>query len=184
MAENSQKTLVLIKPDAVRKNIAGKIISKFEESGLQIKGIKIKKVETEFAEKHYKDSDAQILGMGNKTLDSGGKEKAQELFNTTDPKEIGTKLREWLIEFITSTPVIAIVLEGEDAVKKVRAIVGHTDPSKAEKGTIRGDLTEDSIQKANEESRATYNLVHASGSPEEAEEEISLWFSEEEIQSN
>ena len=176
-----ERTLILIKSDAMKKNMAGKIISRFEEDGLKIVGVKIKKVETKFAEKHYTTSDAQIMGMGNKTLESGGRERAQKLFNSTDPKEIGMILRKWLIEFITSTPVIAIVLEGEDAIKKVRKITGHTDPSKAEKGTIRGDLGEDAITKANEERRATYNLVHASGSPEEAKIEIDLWFSPKEL---
>ena len=180
MIMGKERTLILIKPDAMKQNIAGKIISKFEENGLKIIGMKIKKVEKDFAEKHYPDSDAQIIGMGNKTLGSG-EEVAKKLFGTTDPKEIGLKLRGWLIEFITSTAVIAVVLQGTEAIQKVRNIIGHTDPSKAEKGTIRGDLGEDSILKANKENRATENLVHASGSAEEADSEIALWFEPEEL---
>ena len=81
-----------------------------------------------------------------------------------------------MLQFIVSTPVVAMVLQGEDAVQKVRKIAGYTDPSKADKGTIRGDFGADSIAKANSERRATENLIHASGSVEEAQQEIALWF--------
>jgi nucleoside-diphosphate kinase len=182
MKMEKERTLVVIKPDAMKQNIAGKIIAKFEENDLKIIGMKIKKVEKDFAEKHYTDSDEQIIGMGNKTLGSG-EEVAKKLFGTTDPKEIGIKLRAWLIDFITSTPVIAMVLQGPEAIQKVRKIVGFTDPSKAEKGTIREELGTDSIAKANQEGRATENLVHASGSAEEADSEIALWFEPEELHS-
>jgi nucleoside-diphosphate kinase len=115
--------------------------------------------------------------MGNKTLGANGEKRAKEIFGTIEPKELGLQLREWMLQFITSTPVVAIVLEGEDAVQKVRKIAGYTDPSKADKGTIRGDMGVDSIAKANGEHRATENLIHASGSVEEAQQEIALWFS-------
>ncbi len=176
-----ERTLVAVKPDGMKRNLVGKIISRFEENGLKIVGLKMVKLNRGMAEKHYTDSDEQIVGMGNKTLDAGGESKAKELFGTADHKEIGIKLRGWMIEFIMSSPLAAMVLEGENAVQNVRKIVGFTDPSKAEKGTLRSDLGTDSIAKANEEGRATENLVHASGSVEEAEKEIKLWFKPEEL---
>jgi nucleoside-diphosphate kinase len=124
--------------------------------------------------------------MGNKTIEAareaGKPESVMKLFGTEEPREIGMQLREWLVEFITSAPVDAYVLEGEDAIKLVRKITGFTDPARADKGTIRGDLGEDSIDRANSEKRATENLVHASGNPEEAEKEINLWFKTEELE--
>ncbi len=171
-----ERTLVLVKPDGVARGLIGEIISRFEKNGLRIAGLKVVEVPEPLAKKHYTDLDAQIVGMGQKTLNAAGIEKAQEIFNSTDPKEIGGQLREWMLDFIMSAPAIAIALEGDGAVQKVRKIVGFTDPSKAEKGTIRGDLGVDAIIKANTERRATHNLVHASGSIEEAEHEIKLWF--------
>jgi nucleoside-diphosphate kinase len=175
-----ERTLVVLKPDAMRR-LVGRIISRFEKEGLRIAGMKMVAVDRNFAAKHYPDSDEQLTEMGNKTLNAGGEEKARELFGTTSPREIGLKLREWMIDFITSGLVVVTVLEGEDAVEKARRIVGFTDPSKAEKGTIRGDFGIDSIVKANNERRACENLVHASGSAEEAAREISLWFPPEEL---
>lgn len=180
-----ERTFVMIKPDAMKKNLAGEIIKRYQEAGLRIVGIKAVFPHKELAEKHYPDHEKQIVGMGKKTIESckerGESETLIDLFNTEDPKEIGLVLREWLITFITSHPVIAIVLEGEDAVQKVRKMTGFTDPSKAEKGTIRGDLGTDAIHIANKEKRATENLVHASGNLEEAKNEICLWFNDEEI---
>lgn len=176
-----ERTLVVVKPDGMKRGLVGRIISRFEENGLRIAGMKLVQVDRELAARHYTDSDQQVSGMGNKTLSAGGPEKAKELFGTTDPKKIGMTLREWMIDFMTSMPVAAMVLEGEDAVQKVRKIAGFTDPSRAEKGTIRGDLGVDSIRKANEERRATENLVHASGSVEEAGREIDMWFKSDEL---
>ncbi len=178
-----ERTLVLCKPDTMRRALIGRIISRFEDAKLKIVGIKMVNVDRTLAEKHYTDSDTQVIGMGNKTLNATGPGRVKEIFKTTDPKEIGLELIEWMRDFIISTPTVAMVLEGEDSVQKVRAVVGFTDPSKAEKGTIRGDLGIDSIAKANAERRATENLVHASGSVEEAEKEITLWFTASELHS-
>ena len=181
-----EKTLVLIKPDAMKRNLAGHLIRRYLEAGMKIVGIKMVRVDKTLAELHYPASEKQIVGMGKKTIqsahESGKPHTIMERFGTEDPKEIGMELRSWLIDFITSTPVIAMVLEGEDSIQTVRKITGFTDPLRAEKGTIRGDWGEDSIEKANEEKRATKNLVHASGNKEEADVEIKLWFSEGEIQ--
>ncbi len=176
----TERTLVLLKPDALERKLAGKIISRFEEEGFKIVAMKIKKADREMAENHYAASDEQILGMGKKTLEAAGAE-AKNIFGTDDPREIGKTLRQWSIDFITSAPVVAMVLEREDAIAYARKIGGFTDPSRADKGTIRGDLGEDSILQANREKRTTKNLVHLSGNSEEATNEIALWFSEDEI---
>lgn len=176
-----ERTLVLLKPDAVKRGLIGKIISHFENNKLTLIGMKLVKVDPELAKKHYTDSEAQVAGMGNKTLSAAGMEKSQEIFGTTDPRKIGQQLVEWSRLFITRIPVVALVLEGEGAITKVRKIVGFTDPTRAEKGTIRGDWGTDSIAQANAEKRATENLVHASGSVEEAIQEINLWFKPAEI---
>lgn len=171
-----ERTLVVIKPDGVKRNLIGKIVSRFEDAGLKIVEMKMVKIDKKMAGKHYTASDAQVIGMGNKTLAAGGEKRAKELFGTVDQRKIGMELRKWMIDFITSGPVVAMILEGENAIQKVRSVTGFTDPSKAEKGTIRGDFGTDSIVKANEERRATENLIHASGSKEEADREIKLWF--------
>lgn len=173
-----ERTLVVVKPDGVKRNLVEEILKRYTDAGLKILYRKELTIDKSLAEKHYTDSDEQILGMGNKTLSAAGEDGTRKIFGTTDPREVGMVLRKWMIDFITSGPVVAVVLEGEDVIQKVRKITGFTDPSRAEKGTIRGDLGEDAIVKANEERRATYNLVHASGSKEEAEKEIKLWFGE------
>ncbi len=180
-----EQTLVVIKPDGVERNLIGEILSRFEKSGLRIIASKMVKVKPGFAKKHYTDSEEQIVGMGNKTLQASRENNVYDqmvkIFKTEDPKVIGSSLRNFMVKFITSGPVFAVILAGPDSVRLVRKITGYTDPSKAEKGTIRGDLGQDSITKANMERRATKNLVHASGTAEEAEKEIALWFKPKEI---
>jgi len=185
LASPLERTLVVIKPDGVQRNLIGEIISRFEKAGLRVVASKMVKVKKGFAKKHYTDSEEQVAGMGNKTLQASRENNVYDqmikIFKSEDPKVIGTILRNAMVKFITSGPVFATILQGPDAVKLVRKITGYTDPSKAEKGTIRGDLGQDSIIQANMEKRATKNLVHASGTPEEAEKEIALWFKPKEI---
>ena len=170
-----QKTLVLIKPDGTEKNLIGEIIRRYEEAGLKVVELKmLQKAPMSIIEKHYPMDKEYLESIGEKTIAAGQKVKSAY--------DQGKKVVTWLRKFITSGPVVAMVLEGEDAVFLVRNITGFTDPSVAEKGTIRGDLGTDSILKANMEGRPAYNLIHASGSPEEAEKEINLWFGDLEIQ--
>lgn len=176
-----ERTLVIIKPDAIERKIVGKIIENLEKKGFRIVAAKILKVGREMAQKQYPKSKSQILGMGNKTLGATPKKEIKRIFRTENPWKIGLMLRRWLIEYIISAPVIAIVFEGENAVKRVRELAGFTDPIKARKGTIRGDFGIDSILKANRERRAVKNVVHVSGSREEARKEIKLWFKKNEI---
>lgn len=179
-----EKTLILLKPDAVRRGLAGEIISRFEKAGLKLVATKMVWPSKDLAEKHYpKDRHEFIAGMGHKTLESHKEEGADisTIFGTEDPHAIGLQLQKWLVDFITSGPVIAMVLEGNGAIKMAREIAGHTIPAKAQSGTIRGDYSDDSAIRANAEKRSIQNLVHASGDKNEAEFEISLWFSKDEL---
>ncbi len=178
-----QKTLVLIKPDAVKRGLIGEIIRRFERAGLKIVGLKMIWFTRELAEEFYKFDEKWYEKVGTTLL-----QKYQEVgldplkeFGTTDAIEIGKKVREWLIEYITSGPVVAIVLEGVNAVKVVRKIVGPTEPLEAPPGTIRGDFAHMSYAYANWNKMAIRNVVHASDSEKSAKREISLLFKPEEI---
>ena len=180
-----ERTFFMIKPDGVKRKLIGEIIKRVEKAGLRIVAMKMVRASRKLAEKHYPKTKSQLVGMGKKTiqasLESGDFDQLKKIFRTQDPEKIGLTLRKWMIEFLISGPVVAMVVEGKNAVKKIREISGFTDPSKAKKGTIRGDLGRDSIIKANRERRAVKNLVHASGSKAEAEREIKLWFRKSEI---
>lgn len=178
-----QKTVVLIKPDGVRKGIIGEVISKFEKVGLKLVAAKLIWVDKTHVGKHYADDDEYHKVVGEKTLENYDKYgfDANESLGTKDPVEIGKIIREWNMEFLSSGPVFAILLEGPDAVRIVRKIVGDTFPADASPGTIRGDYSLDSAKISNIAKRSTQNIVHASGNEEEANFERKLWFKEEEI---
>ena len=136
----AEQTLVLIKPDAMQRRLAGEILSRFEGRGLTVRGAKLVQVDRELAEQHYAEHvDKPFFGE--------------------------------LVEFITSSPTLALVLEGEGAIKVVRTTMGATNPVEAGPGTIRGDLA----------LAMPDNLVHGSDSPESAEREIGLWFTSPEL---
>ena len=135
-----ERTLVLLKPDAVQRRLVGRIISRFEDKGLKIVGMKLMQVTQELAERHYAEH------------------REKPFFSE-------------LVSFITSSPVVAMVVEGPDAISEVRRLMGKTDPREAAPGTIRGDYG----------LSITQNLVHGSDSPESAAREIPIFFSEGEI---
>lgn len=179
-----EQTLVVLKPDTVARGISGEIISRFERVGLKIVAAKIMKVNKAMADKHYPTSRTEFInGMGNKTLENYrdlGIDVKKEM-GTDDPLKIGLRIQEWLVDMITSGPVFAMVLEGPHSVELVRKLCGHTLPLKAVPGTIRGDYSFDSSYLANTNRRPIKNMIHASGTVEEAKYEIPLWFSEKEI---
>lgn len=179
-----ERTLVLLKPDAVSRGLVGEIISRFEKSGLKLVAAKMVTPTEDLANKHYPPQRREFIeGMGNKTLETYKEEgiDPKEDLGTIDPHEIGLKIQEWMVGFITSGPVMAMVLEGTNAIAEVRKMTGHTIPVKAEAGTIRGDYSNDTPTIANKEKRPILNLVHASGDQEEAEFEINLWFTADEL---
>lgn len=178
-----EKTVVLIKPDAVKRGLIGEIIKRFESRGFKIVALKMLKADKKKFEKHYTNEKNWIINLGKKTVatyEKYGLDPKKEL-GTNDPYQIGKKTREWLIDFMVSGPIVKMIVEGVHAVDAVRKIVGETQPSFAQVGTIRGDFATDSPLSANKDKRAVYNLVHASGTKEEALNEILLWFNSEEI---
>ncbi len=163
-----QQTLVVIKPDGVERNLIGEIIKRYEDAGLKIVKLKMMQTNDSLMKQHYPHTDEYFESIGKKSAAAGD--------NITDFIAQGRKIVSSLVEYLQSGPVVAMVLEGEEAIPLVRKVTGYTDPATAEKGTIRGDLGEDTILKANSEGRAVKNLIHASGNLEEATAEIKLWF--------
>lgn len=165
-----QRTLIIIKPDGAQRGLTDEIIRRYGAVGLKVVKRKDMIAPLSIIEKHYPMDPDYLRSIGEKTIAAGQ--------TVTSPEDQGRKVVTWLRKFITSGKVVAMVLEGEDAVSVARKVTGFTDPATAEKGTIRGDLGTDNILKANMEERPVYNLIHASGSEEEAEKEIKLWFGE------
>src|SRR5688500_1710160 len=149
-----QRSLVLLKPDALDRGIVGEIITRFERVGASIVGMKLLVSEKDTAMKHYTDDLA---------------------------KRRGDKVRELMVSMLTSGPIVAIALEGIEIVEVVRKMIGATEPKTAAPGTIRGDYAHVSFKYADEQGIGVFNLIHASGSPEEAEVELSVWFKPEEV---
>lgn len=178
-----QKSLVLLKPDAVKRGIVGEILQRFERAGLKIVALKIMEVDEDLGSKHYNHDDEWKMKVGYRNIEDCKLNglTPMECFGTEDVIKIGKSIDKRNVEFLASGPVIAIVFEGPNAVAKVRSMVGSTFPDTAAPGTIRGDFGLDSALSGMRRKRTTFNMIHASGSPEEAEEEVKLWFKPEEI---
>ncbi len=176
-------TFLMIKPDGVRRGLSGEIIRRIEQVGLKIVGLKLLRPSLREVDEHYPKDKKWIHRLGEKTLatyEKFGFDAKKEL-GTDNPGKIGPMVRRWLVEFMISGPVVAIAIKGVHAVAMVRKLAGHTMPSDAPLGTIRGDFSVDSAAVANREKRAVYNLVHASETEEEARHEIKHWFGKEAV---
>lgn len=154
--QDVQKTLIVFKPDAMQRGIVGEILSRFERVGLKIVGTKMIAPTKEHYHKHYEEIGKMITRRGQGTFDI-------------------------TLNMMIDGPVIAMVLEGVEAVELVRKLVGTTEPKSALPGTIRGDFSHMSFGYADHEGKGIPNLIHASGDPDEAVEEIGHWFSDEEL---
>lgn len=175
---NYQRTLVVLKPDTVQRSLIGEVIARFEKKGLKVSAMKMVWADEKIAADHYYWSDEEKTSTGTRTLEVY-QEKGLELDKT--PIEIAEDIQARLIRFMTTGPVVAMVVEGVHAIEWVRKMVGHGSPLKADIGTIRADFAVDSYPFADETNRVTRNLIHASSSVEEAEREIKVWFKDEEI---
>lgn len=149
-----QQTLVLVKPDGVARGLIGEVIKRFEQRGLKIIALKLTHIDMDHAKKHYTEDISERRGE---------------------------KVRNQLLDFITGGPVVAMIIEGVDAIENVRKLVGTTESKAAAPGTIRGDFTHVSYSHADEKEIPVRNVIHASANKEDAKNEIALWFSINEI---
>ncbi len=175
----NERTLVVIKPDGVQRSLIGEILKRFERSGLKLVGLKFIVPSADFIEKHYTLDENWLKNVGQKSID-GLKEKGIEP-KINDPEEAGKKVLNVLKKYMTSGPVAVMAWQGANSVRIVRKIVGGTEPLTSDVGTIRGDFVLDSYHFADADERSVRNLVHASGSVDEANMEIDLWFSKDEL---
>ena len=179
MKYNEEKTLVLIKPDGIQRSLIGEIIKRFEKTGLKLVSIKMVIPSAQKAKEHYLLHDGWLQNVGEKSIkayEDQGKEAP-----SNDPIEVGEIILDKLTKYITSGPIVAMVWQGAHAVPIVRKIVGGTEPKTSDVGTIRGDFVLDSYEISDLDGRSVRNLVHASGSIEEANMEIKHWFNDDEI---
>lgn len=179
-----EQTVVLIKPDGVKRGLIGEIMTRLERMGLKIVAMKMVWPKEDLLLKHYKSSEeATLRRWGEKTLATYTKygKNAKKDLGTNDPLELGRMVNKWLFDYVTSGPVVAMIVEGRHAVDNVIVLAGPTMPVNAPAGTIRGDYSTDSAAYANDEKRGVLNLVHVSASLEEANFEKTLWFTPEEI---
>lgn len=174
-----ERTLVIIKPDGIQRSLVGEIIGRYERIGLKLLGLKLMVPTEEMVEQHYTLDPEWRRITGEKTI-KGYLDKGLTP-PITDPYEVTSRLLMRLKKYMTAGPVIAMVWQGAHAVEIVRKITGGTEPLKSTVGTIRGDYVLDSYQMSDTDERSVRNLIHASGSPKEAEDEIAHWFKEEEL---
>ena len=174
----NQQTFVFIKPDAVQRSLTGTFIQKFEQAGLKIVASKFIIPEEAKLWIHYNKSDEWYTQKGQNTINNL-QEKGVEI--TKPAIEYGKDIINALITFMTAGPVMALVLEGNEAVDVVVKLVGSTEPKSSDVGTIRGDYTTDSYKISNLDGRAVRNLIHCSDTPENAKSEINIWFESSEI---
>ncbi len=173
-----ERTFVIIKPDGVQRALIGNIISRFERTGLKFVGFKFLVPTEEQCWTHYNKDDDWFLEKGA-NIAKARKEAGVPV--EKDEIEYGKDIIKQLTTFMTSGPVLAMVLEGNEAVGVVKKLVGATEPLSSDVGTIRGDLTVDSYDLAGVDERAVRNLIHCSDCPEEAEREIEIWFEKKEL---
>ena len=173
-----EQTFVMVKPDGVQKGLTGEIIRRFEQRDLKVVALDMFMPTKAQIDAHYPKDEAWRRRLGQKSLatyEKYGVDPVEKL-GSKDELTIGNMVREWLINYMTSAPLVKMVVQGIHAVDIVRKIAGPTLPYKAEVGTIRGDYSIDSPLLANSEKRAVANLLHASETPEEAQHEIEYWF--------
>lgn len=179
MHPKKERTLILIKPDGIQRTLIGEIIKRYERTGFKLVGMKMLVPTEEHIEKHYTLDPEWRRVTGEKTIASY--KKKGEAFWTEDPYKVTEIILNNLKKFMTSGPVIAMVWEGMHVVEIVRKITGGTEPRTSDVGTVRGDFVIDSYLVSDMDKRSIRNLVHASGSPKEADMEIAHWFKKEEL---
>jgi nucleoside-diphosphate kinase len=170
-----ERTLIIIKPDAVQRGLVGEITHRFEKVGLKLAAMKMLFATKEQLEEHYHKDDEWLTKKGVGII------KNKKYADDYDPKKAGREIVDALIDDMRLSPVIAMVIEGHNAVAVVKKITGPTNIEEALPGTIRGDYSHDTYGLANVSDRPIITILHASGEKDEAEKEIKIWFPDNEI---
>ncbi len=170
---------MIVKPDGIQRSLIGEIVNRYERSGLKLVGIKMVIPTADMIDRHYTLDPEWKLKTGKKNIQAYIDKGLTPPH--ADPVVHADVILEKLKKYMTSGPVIATVWEGAHAVAIVRKITGITEPLLSAPGTIRGDFVLDSYKIADDDDRAVRNLVHASGTVVEAEDEIKHWFKKGEL---
>ena len=174
-----ERTLVIIKPDGIQRTLVGELIRRYERTGLKLVALKMLVPDPDFVEKHYLVDPEWRRITGEKTIASYRKQG--KIPPSEDPLAVTAIILKNLKIYMSSGPVIAMVWEGMHAIGIVRKITGGTEPLTSDVGTIRGDFTIDSYEVSDIDGRSIRNLIHASGNPHDAQKEIALWFTQDEL---
>jgi len=178
-SHHKERTLIIIKPDGVQRSLVGEIVGRFERVGLKLIGMKFVVPTAEQVETHYTLDPEWKRKTGSKAIESY--KKKGETPPSEDPLAVGNAVVERLKRYMTSGPTVVMAWQGAHAVELVRKLVGGTEPRSSDVGTIRGDYVLDSYSMADADDRAIRNLIHASGSVDEARQELAHWFGEREL---
>jgi nucleoside-diphosphate kinase len=173
-----ERSLVILKPDAIQRGLIGELIKRIERSGLKLIALKMVNATEDQCWTHYNKDDSWFKEKGEKVAEN---RKARGLELEKEPIKYGKDIIKALVKFMTCGPVVPMIIEGNQAVAIIKKLVGGTEPTTSDVGTVRGDLTIDSYELANMGERAIRNLIHCSDKVEEAEREIDIWFNKEEI---
>lgn len=173
-----ERSLVIIKPDGVQRALIGSIINRFERTGLKFIAMKLVVPKKDQCWAHYNKDEKWFSEKGARVVEN---RTAHGMPIEKAPVEYGKDIIQSNVDFFTSGPVLAFVIEGNQSVAIVKKIVGGTEPTTSDVGTIRGDFTIDSYALSSLDNRTVRNLVHCSDTPEEAAREIPIWFEEQEL---
>ena len=176
-----ERTFVILKPDTIQRSLVGEIINRLERTGLKLVAIKMLSGDEKRLLEHYGKDDKWYLEKGEKRVRLM-KEAGKPVDDKRSPIEYGKDIIRGVVRYMRSSPLVAMVWEGNQAVAVVKKLVGSTDPTASDVGTIRGDYQLDSYTLSDAEQRGIRNLIHCSDQVSEAQREIPIWFSTEELQ--
>lgn len=175
---SKERTFVILKPDAVQRGLVGEIMKRFERVGLKMTHLSFKVLDQARVNTHYGKQDEWYLRKGQGVIEN---RTSHGLPIEKDALEYGKDIIRVVEQYMISGPVVVMVLQGNQSVAVVKKLVGSTEPTTSDVGTIRGDYTLDSYNVSALDDRGIRNLIHCSDSPEEAEREIALWLKEDEV---
>jgi nucleoside-diphosphate kinase len=179
MHPKNERTFVIIKPDGIQRSLVGEIIKRFERAGYKLCAAKLTVPTEDQCWSHYNKDDAWFLKKGTNIAEA---RKAKGLSVDKDPMEYGKDIIRGAVNYMTAGPVLCMVWEGNQAVAVIKKMVGGTEPTTSDVGTIRGDFSLDSYHISDMDARGSVrNLIHCTDDVNEYEREAMIWFKPEEI---